>query len=74
MEENLNNSTANSHALLCILAKQIPGLKISHINAQSLPKKIEEFRYMFVSSEIDVIWLTETWFVQSLCDVLISWI
>jgi len=72
MEENLNNSTANSRALLCILAKQRPGLKICHINAQSLPKKIEEFRYMFVNSEIDVICVSETWFVQSLCDVLIS--
>jgi len=55
MEETLNNSTANSHALLCILTKQRPGLKIYHINAQILTKKIEEFRYMFVNSEIDVI-------------------
>jgi len=37
-----------------------------------LPKKIYEFRYMFVNSEIDVICVSETWFVQSLCDVLIS--
>jgi len=42
-----------------ILAKQKPGLKIIHLNAQSLAKKIEEFRFLFINSNIDVICVSD---------------
>jgi len=34
------------------------------LNAQSLAKKIEEFRFLFIHSNIDVICVSETWFVS----------
>lgn len=43
--------------MLCILGRQRNGL-----NAQSLPPKIYEFRYLIVSSDIDVICVSEYWF------------
>jgi len=44
------------------------GLKIVHLNAQSLLKKIDEFRFLFTQSNVDVICVSETWFVNDLCD------
>jgi len=44
------------------------GLKIVHLNAQSLLKKIDEFRILFTQSNVDVICVYETWFVHDLCD------
>lgn len=38
------------------------GLKICHINAQSLMPKIDEFRDIFGCSKVDVICVSETWF------------
>jgi len=55
-------SRTSSQAIIRILAKQKPGLKIIHLNAQSLAK-IEEFRFLFINSNIDVICVSETWFV-----------
>jgi len=43
-------------------------LKIVHLNAQSLLKKIDEFRFLFTQSYVDVICVSETWFVNDLCD------
>jgi len=44
------------------------GPKIVHLNAQSLLKKIDEFRFLFTQSNVDVICVSETWFVHDLCD------
>jgi len=52
-----------SQAIIRVLAKQKPGLKIIHLNSQSLAKNIEEFRFLFINSNIDVICLSETWLV-----------
>lgn len=52
----------NTFHMIRILSKQRHGLKICHINAQSLPKKIDEFRYFFESSNVDVVCVSETWF------------
>lgn len=38
------------------------GLNVVHINAQSLKIKIDEFRYIFESSNVHVICVSETWF------------
>ena len=45
-----------------ILSKQRCGLKIVHINAQSLQNKIDEFREIFINSGVDIICVSETWF------------
>lgn len=61
--------TAN---MVKILAKQRTGLKICHINAQSLSNKIDEFRYIFENSGLNVICVTETWFGKFITDTLVS--
>jgi len=45
-------SRTSSQAIIRILAKQKPGLKIIHLNAQSLAKKIEEFRFLIINSKL----------------------
>jgi len=40
------------------------GLKIVHLNAQSLLKKIDELRFLFTKSNVDVMCVSETWFVH----------
>ncbi|XP_055903375.1 uncharacterized protein LOC129939399 [Eupeodes corollae] len=46
------------------------GLKVCHINAQSLSPKLDEIRYLFINSKIDVVCVSETWFsVDSVCCV-----
>lgn len=55
-------SKGDTFNMIRILSKQKHGLKICHINAQSLPRKIDEFRYLFESSDVDVICVSETWF------------
>jgi len=64
-------SRTSSQAIIRILAKQKPGLKIIHFNAQSLAKKIKEFRFLFTKSNIDVICVSETWFVSDVKNVSI---
>lgn len=48
--------------MIRILSKQRPGLNIVHLNAQSLRNKVDELRHYFVSSGVDVICISETWF------------
>lgn len=55
-------SKDNVYSMLRILSKQSSGLKIVHFNAQSLNNKMDEFRYIFTSSGIDVICISESWF------------
>lgn len=61
-------SKENVHSMVRILAKQKNGLNVVHINAQSLQNKLEEFCYIFVSSNIDVICISETWFKPEISD------
>ncbi|XP_075157728.1 uncharacterized protein LOC142230995 [Haematobia irritans] len=55
-----------------ILAKQRDGLRICHINAQSLNNKIDEFGYIFDNSDIDIVCVSETWFRSSTPDSLVG--
>lgn len=48
------------------------GLKIAHINAQSLLNKIDEFRFIFITSDIDVVCVSETWFKKDMPDELVT--
>lgn len=48
--------------LIRVLCKQTIGLNICHINAQSLNNKMDEFRYIFEESGMDIICVSETWF------------
>lgn len=68
-DTNSNDGTAN---MVKILAKQRRGMKICHINAQSLRKKIDEFRYVFETSYIDIICISETWFDSNTTDSYVS--
>ena len=70
MANNINASipVVNSKLMLKILSRQRDGLSVAHINAQSLFRKIYEFRENFAESGIDVICVSETWFYQSMHD------
>ncbi|XP_022226291.1 uncharacterized protein LOC121403754 isoform X1 [Drosophila obscura] len=72
MDGSLELTNVNTSQVLRILVKQKSGLQICHINAQSLTKKIDEFRHMFIDSGVDVICVSETWFVPDLSDSLIE--
>lgn len=65
-----NYSTIN---MIGILSKQKQVLKVCHPNAQSLPAKIDELRYIFESSDVlvDVVCVSETWFSSWHSDNLI---
>ena len=69
---NTKHSTNNIHAVVRILCKQRIGLKICHINAQSLVRKIDELRFVMENSGIDIICISETWFVSSMWDNLFN--
>ncbi|XP_075159089.1 uncharacterized protein LOC142232235 [Haematobia irritans] len=52
----------NNFLMVRIIAKRTTGLNICHLNAQSLNNKLDEFRYLFENSSLDVICISETWF------------
>ncbi|XP_075159066.1 uncharacterized protein LOC142232218 [Haematobia irritans] len=58
--------------LITILTKQNNGLKICHINSQSLLNKIDEFKYVFEDSGMDIICISETWLYSSIPDGLVN--
>lgn len=60
------SSKDNVANMLKILTKQKVGLKIVHLNAQSLNNKLDEFKYIFISSGVDIICISETWFHNSI--------
>lgn len=62
---NSNGITMN---MVRVLAKQRSGLRICHINAQSLNNKTDEFRLTFENSEIDIICVSETWLKKEIPD------
>lgn len=72
MDDGTWSSGASSYTMLRVLGNQGAGLRVCHINAQSLMNKIEEFRYMFVNSKIDVICMSETWFSSHVSDLLVE--
>lgn len=65
-------SRDGNHNMLRILTKQNLGLNICHINAQSLYRKIDEFRYLFGDSDFDAICISETWFTDAHNDKLVE--
>jgi len=46
-------------AMIKTISSYKNGLKILHINAQSLLKKIDEFRFLFTQSNVEVICVSE---------------
>lgn len=60
----------NMRAMLDILCNQCSGLHVCHLNAQSLYPKIDEFRYVFEGSNMDIICVSETWYNAKLPDIL----
>lgn len=63
------DTTAN---MVNVLAKQDNGLKICHINAQSLVNKMDEFRFIFENSDLHVICVSETWLSKSIVDTMVA--
>lgn len=59
-------------SMVKVLAKQREGLKICHINAQSLNNKMDELRFTFENSGVDIICVSETWFNANTPDSLLS--
>jgi len=69
---DVNGSADKLNSLLKILSSHKNGLKICHINAQSLLNKIDEFRSNFENSNVDIICISETWFSTSTSENLIK--
>lgn len=55
-------------SMIGVFCCQREGIQICHINAQSLLPKIDEFRYLFEGSKVDVICVSETWFWTDIND------
>lgn len=60
------------NSMIRVFAKHRNGLNICHINAQSLKNKMDEFRFIFENSGIDVICVSETWFRPDINDDVFS--
>lgn len=58
--------------MIKVLVKQKKGLRICHINAQSIKNKIDDFRLTFENSLVDVICISETWLDEGISDSFIS--
>jgi len=41
------------------------------LNAKSLAKKIEEFRFLLINSSVDVVCVSETWYVSGVSNMTI---
>ena len=59
---------------VCLLdkLKKVRGLKIAHLNVQSLRPKIEQLRLLLAEHEIHVLTLSETWLHDGICDAEIN--
>lgn len=66
--DSVHSSNDVLYNMIRVLARQKSGLKIVHINAQSLNNKMDEFRHNFSLSEIDIICVSETWFSPKIQD------
>jgi len=69
---SLRISSDNAKTALRIFGRQKQGLKICHINAQSLYCKIDEFRLIFEGSDVDIVCISETWFSHDLPDSFVA--
>lgn len=58
--------------MIGVLAKREYGLRIVHINAQSLSKNLDESRHLSEKSDSDIIQVSETWFYIDLSDILLN--
>ncbi|XP_075150912.1 uncharacterized protein LOC142225021 [Haematobia irritans] len=56
--------------VLRLLAKMTKGFNVCHLNAQSLNKKLDEFKYLFEGSGIDAVCVSESWFHKDLPDTV----
>jgi len=72
MDDNVCSPRASSYTKLRVLGNQRTCIRVRPINAQSLVNKFEEFRCLFVNSNIDVICLSETWFLSYVSDSLVE--
>lgn len=72
MGDNGLSSRDNLKNMLRILAKFKTGLKIVHINAQSLNNKLDEFRDTFINSYVDVVCVSESWFHPDINDGILT--
>lgn len=67
-----NFSNDVTRDMINILCSQKNGLKVCHINAQSLNNKIDEFRFNFENSKADIVCVSETWLRSTTPDSLVS--
>ena len=69
-----NDSLQNykERAMINVLCYQESGLHIVHINAQSILPKIDEFRFLFEGSRVDVVCVSETWLSNNVGDAVCS--
>ncbi len=66
----MSDNVASSGGMVCIpnvMLKSVfrtanDRLNICHVNAGAISPKIDEFRYIFENTMIDIIVATETWF------------
>ena len=56
-----NSCKVKTMNMIRILARQKRGLKVVLVNAQSLNNKVDEFRYVFEKSDVDIVCISETW-------------
>jgi len=61
-------SRESTRNMIQILSKQRTGLRVCHLNAQSLKNKLDEFTFIFESSGVDIVCISETWFTKDLLD------
>lgn len=72
MLTNIAYSRDGTANMIKVLAKQRGGIRICHINAQSLRNKMDEFNLIFQDSGMDFICVSETWFDKYVTDLSIS--
>ena len=56
-----NSSKVMTMNMVRILLRQKRGIKVLHINAQSLNNKVDEFRCVFQNADVDIVCISETW-------------
>lgn len=68
---NPGSSNNDVMHLIRILSKQKASLIICHMNALRLSRKIDELRYIFESSGVDINCVSKTWFNVYIADGVI---
>lgn len=67
-DNRIVGSKENLYSMTRVLSRRATGLKICHINAQSLNNKMDEFRYIFEESDVDILCISESWFHPEIKD------